>query len=133
MPHMSPEATYSQAWLLWQALGVIGVLLGIAVSGVALWRRINGKSDRLEIASQPLEVRAATEYVTRQEMMGQLQIVSGRLSKIEAQIDAIQEGRHEDLSAFREELRQDLNRVHERIDNLPAQIVALLKNTGAIK
>lgn len=39
---------------------------------------------------------------------------------------------HSRIDAVRGELAKDIARVHDRVDGIPAQIVATLKNTGAI-
>jgi hypothetical protein len=37
------------------------------------------------------------------------------------------------MGQMRGELTDGLNRVHERVDNMPLEVVTLLRNTGAIK
>lgn len=38
-----------------------------------------------------------------------------------------------DIAGLREEVRNDIQRLHDRMDRLPSQLVALLKNTGALE
>jgi hypothetical protein len=39
----------------------------------------------------------------------------------------------EGINSLRAEIRSDINKLHERVDNLPGQIIATLRNTGALK
>lgn len=63
-----------------------------------------------------------------------------RIDTAEARLAAMKRDHETDVKELRDEIsvvradtREDLRRIHERIDNLPSQIVATLRNTGAIK
>lgn len=71
---------------------------------------------------QPVQVQEAERYVTRDEWKRYQEDIAGRLRRIESEVGEI-----------RQQLVGDTTRIHERIDELPLQIVTLLKNTGALK
>lgn len=103
---MTPDSI-SQAQLLFNL-----VLLASTVgNSILIARKVLGRPEVREISPQPLEVRGAVEYATKEDLM--------QLEKVGA--------------AHRAEIRQDIQRLHERIDSLPDRMIAILRNTGAIK
>lgn len=118
----------SLAFLLWQLL----ILVGAISPTLLLWRRLTGKPEARVISPSPLEVREAVQYVTKGELYVQHAGVIERLTRIEAQVAAMQVARQADLESLRADMRNDVQRIHERIDELPDRIIAMLRNTGAI-
>lgn len=103
---MSPENA-SQAQLLFQLL-----LLAMTVGNtLVIFKKLMGKTERREIGPSPLTVQAAPDYATKAELR-QLQV---------------------NFDAVRDEMREEIVETRRRIDSLPDRIIALLRNTGAIK
>lgn len=126
---MSPEGSFSQAWLLYQL-----VLLAAALAPVLLlWRKLSGRPEVREIQPNPLEVREAPQFVHKAEFFSQLQGITDRLNRMEASIAGMQAARHAEIESLRVDFRADIQRIHQRIDDLPDRIIATLKNTGALE
>jgi hypothetical protein len=114
----------------------IGWFVGVAAASALAYReiasgvrRMSGRGESREITNDPLNVRVAAEFASRHELhQVQLEVhqISQRLVNLPEAMSAASEDR--------------LTRVHTRIDELqgqisalPSQMVALLRNTGAIK
>lgn len=79
-------------------------------------------------------------YQTKQDCQRLHTEALERLRRTEERIDASHVSREDDrkdlrkeLTEFREESGRALRDVHARIDDLPSQIITILRNTGAIK
>lgn len=103
---MTPESV-SQAQLLFNLI----LLLTTVGNSALIVRKLFGKSEPREITPQPLQISAAPVYATRSE-----------LAELAAH-----------LNHLREEMRDENAETRLRIDNLPDRIIAILRNTGAIK
>lgn len=128
MPSQAEHAL-SPAVLLWTLLGVL-LLVGNVIS---VWSWISGRTERRRIEPQPLEVAEAERFVTRRELENFQAGIIERLNRIEREIASIRDTDTEDRGELRDFMNQGLARVHERIDDLPSQLIALLRNTGVIK
>lgn len=126
--HSGFGSQISLAFLLWQLL----LLAGALSPTILLWRKLSGRPEARIISPSPLEVREAVQYVTKAESYVQHAGVIERLTRIEAQVAAMQVARATDLDQLRSDMRTDVQRLHERIDELPDRIIAMLRNTGAI-
>jgi hypothetical protein len=122
----SPSSLELGGWLVCLAAVAFG-----ANEVMKMIDRFAGK--RHEIAPQPLVVQSAMEYATKEELR-QL-----RESIAEHRRDS-DEGRrkiYDKMESIRLEVKEDIEGVHERInaisEEMPSRVVALLKNTGAIK
>ena len=92
-------------------------------------RRMSGRGEAREITNDPLNVRINGEFASRHELLElktEVHQIAQRLGNLPEAMSASSEDR--------------LARVHARIDELqgqisalPAQMVALLKNAGALK
>lgn len=103
---MTPENA-AQAQLLFQLL-----LLAMTVGNtVLIIKKLMGKSERREIGPSPLTVQAAVEYATKAELL-----------QVQAHFESV-----------RDDMRAENMETRARIDNLPDRIIAILRNTGAIK
>jgi predicted nucleic acid-binding Zn-ribbon protein len=113
----------------------IGWFVGVAAAAALAYReisagvrRMSGRGDQQEITNDPLNVRVTAEFASRHELHALQQEVHSIAQRLVNLPDA--------MSAASEDR---LTRVHSRIDELqaqmsamPNQIVALLKNTGAL-
>lgn len=80
----------------------------------------------------------AEVYMTKEQANAFLSQMRDRHEEMEARIEALSGTRESDRQTFRDDINDlrsevitDIRRVHERLDNLPAQIIANLANTGA--
>ena len=80
------------------------------------------------------------KYQTKEACEKALQDKADRIARLEDLIREIQETHSGDLQQLREEMEEmrksfssSLREVHARIDQLPAQIITILSNTGALK
>jgi hypothetical protein len=97
------------------------IIIGLAgLAGAGMIRNLFWPAAAVNVR-QPLEVREADRYVTRDEFIRYQGDIGARLVKLEGEI-----------SSLRIEIRGDAVRIHQRIDDLPSQLVAILRNTGAI-
>lgn len=85
------------------------------------------------------EPRPAQTYATKVECQTHIAQISRRLDMLEADARAYRENadtmRREvksDLAELQRKLSTDIRAVHSRVDDLPAQIIATLRNAGAI-
>ena len=119
----------------WEVVLTLGVLLSVAVNLVTLSRA--GKSQKREVTFGetlvPKEIcsnlHAAIEQ--RLERLEQNSNVGAeRASESRAAIYRKIDERHNELRSDLEAVRRELS---EQIGNMPAQVITILKNTGAIK
>jgi hypothetical protein len=107
--HAPAESIKTAAIILLSGLGAAGMIRNLFFAPSPLAVR------------QPLEVREADRYVTRDEFLRYQADIGNRLARLEGEIGEL-----------RVEMRADAVRIHQRIDDLPSQMVAILRNTGAI-
>lgn len=103
----------------WDVVLTLGVLANLCVTLVTLVR--SGRVERREIIPDPLRVRAVEDGVTRDQHDRDVAALRTNIEELRAG----QERLHTQLS-------DGLRRVHERIDRLPPEIIAILRNTGAL-
>lgn len=101
-------------------LGLTG-LLAFANQAVNLWRNLRENP------------RPSETYVRLAEYREHRQQIIAQLAADRAARDADRAENSRTVGALQTQIREDLRGVHARIDDLPSQIVALLKNTGAIR
>lgn len=119
----SVPASDVKSWIL-IAIGVLGCISLVKSTFFGSTTRISGGE---------IDVRDRPQWVTTQEFTAFQTAVEGRLEKIREDMAVMQNGRISDLTDLRGEIREDIARIHERIDDLPNQIIATLRNTGALK
>lgn len=80
----------------------------------------------------------AEVYMTKEQAGLFLSQMRDRHAEMEARIEALSGSRESNRQTFRDDINDlrsevitDIRRVHERLDNLPAQIIANLATTGA--
>lgn len=101
-------------------LGLTG-LLAFANQAVNLWRNLRENP------------RPSETYVRLAEYREHRQQIIAQIAADRAARDADRAENARTVGALQTQIREDLRGVHARIDDLPSQIVALLKNTGAIR
>jgi len=119
-------------------VAVVFISLGLAA------RTAFRRSDhRREIAPQPLEVKPAQEFVGAGQCLARHENLERRLSALEQGLLALRREMREDRAALTRQMLEEIGRVHARVNEseqrlgqnmriLPGEIVALLRNTGAI-
>lgn len=96
--------------------------LVVFLGGAAVtFRKLSGKPERREITNDPLGVRHVPDCATRPE-----------LDALERRMTSTVQDLRADLARVDEQGRDDVKRLHERLDDLPGKFMALLKNSGAI-
>jgi hypothetical protein len=117
------------------------VLAGLVLGARAAFRR--GEARR-EIEPQPLEVKPVEPFVTAGACRLAQEDTSRRLTTVEQEILALRREMREDRERLSRQMLEELGKVYDRLqegerrleDNmrtLPSEIVALLRNTGAIR
>lgn len=150
-----PQPT-GQQLLIWlgcagAVLGGIAFLIMLVNQAVELRRTLRGDKEETRIGPQPLEVRAATEFVKRHECEARHNESVNAIRGLKECFEHLAAKREEDLiraSQSREKLyskfeeaetamiaRSDAVRkeLSDKIDEMPAQMIAILKNTGALR
>ena len=102
-------------------LGVVGLAALIKNTWFPAWR-VNGEID---VTNRPAPL-------TRAEWESQRSHINSAIEDCRVQLAQLQDSRSGEISAMRVAWRDDIQRIHERIDDLPDKIIATLKNTGAI-
>ena len=111
-------------------LGCMAFLLGIAV---AIKMLLPKKKETREISPQPLVIKSASECVTDQVCKERMLAVEREIEEIKSakkEADASAKKDRKDLYDHVDKFRKELS---NKIDDMPSQIVALLKNTNVIK
>ena len=127
-----PDPNHAQA-IGWLLMG-LAALLVIARNAVGFWRDLNKPSgpERREI-QQPLDVRTVAELAKEKDCVARRDAVEQRIEVLEDR--RIQDAK--DASTSRSLLYKHIDDVRVelsgKIDAMPAQIITILKNTGAIK
>jgi len=85
-------------------------------------------ADRFKEKPPPIQT-----YVQKADFHRQHGLLSDRLEQLSNELLRVREQDQEQINAVRHEMAQALREVHGRLDVLPAQIITILKNTGAIR
>jgi phosphoribosylaminoimidazole-succinocarboxamide synthase len=115
----SPDAI-----IAWNVILTIGVLVTI-VTNVLLSIRSTRQQKR--------EVTMADALVTTDSCRMLRNTSDNRIHRLEQDMLAVQRDLKTAIDDFQEQGEERSRRIHERIDDIPNKMVALLKNTGAIK
>lgn len=107
----------------WNVVLTIGVLLSIGLTAVTLFR--TGKAQPRCIEPQPLKVELAKEFPTRPEF----ERLDHDMREIRMDFKAL----NTKLDVINHDNEKRSSRLHERIDNLPSDIIATLRNTGNLR
>jgi hypothetical protein len=122
----------------WQALLLGAALLSVASTAVTIWVALRGQ--RTQVTPQPLEVRAAQDWATRQSVDQLGERVDANHEDSLRRIAALDETRRtsvskvydftrqtlaegrkeqrEDVAALRSEIRADLRGINERLNDI---------------
>jgi hypothetical protein len=119
----SVPASDFKSWVL-IAIGVLGCISLVKSTFFGSATRISGGE---------IDVREGPQWVAKGEFAEFQASVEKRLAKMRDDMSSMQNGRVSDLADLRVEIRQDIQRIHTRIDDIPDRIIATLKNTGAIQ
>lgn len=107
-----PDST--TGWLLLQLL-----TLALLVGNVMLvWRRLSGRGESRAISPQPLEVKAAVEWVRRDEWELTMRSHRERDDRLQVQIDEARRQREGDMA-----------RIYEILDTLRGQVSGLMQSS----
>lgn len=98
-----------------QVVGTIG-------GAVFVVRKLSGKPERREVSNDRLLVREDPPTATKPELEILRHGTEQRSNELRDQMGRLEQG-----------MREDIQRIHERIDDLPSQIITILRNTGALK
>jgi hypothetical protein len=109
------QTSIEPSFLLQFAL-VVGLLVSIAANVVMIRR--SGQTQSRQIGPQPFEIKAATEYATKEE-----------LHRLEEHFDSFRAELFSTLKEREIERSKNLARLHERMDEMPSRIIGLLKET----
>jgi hypothetical protein len=115
------------------------IFLALASPAAAWLGLYYGRRRSVAISPQPIQVQGVERFVTK-ELCDQLHVSTAReVADIKARVTALENGQRQmvddlgdQINLVRSEVSDGLRRVHERVDGMPAQIVVLLRNTGAI-
>lgn len=106
-------------------LASLAALVVIVRNAMGLWRDLVTPTGAQAMTHATTHFQPRGDYVTRAEF-------DSKISSIRDDIDSLKTYIHETDTVANERSEERISKVHERIDALPAQIVAMLKNTGAI-
>ncbi len=121
---------------------ILGVVFGgLFLAARAAFRRAEA---RRQIEPQPLEVKPVEAYVTVDACRLVQEEVGRRMATVEQEILALRREMREDREQLSRQMLEEMGKVYGRLkegecrleDNmrtLPGEIVALLRNTGAIR
>lgn len=119
---------------------ILVTVLAVATP-VAAWLGLYfGRRQSVEVRPQPLQVQGVERFVSR-DLCEQMHHTSAKdIADLKVRVAALESGQREmvrelgeQISEVRSEVTDGLRRVHDRVDGMPAQIVVLLRNTGAIQ
>lgn len=120
---MTPTAS-PDAFVAWNVILTIAVIVSV-VSNIMQSIR----STRM----QRREVTVVDGVVTTESCKMLRNTSDNRIHRLEQDMLTLQRDLKQAIEEWQEQSDERSTRLHDRIDNLPSQIVALLKNTGAIK
>lgn len=116
---------------VWNFLLIIGFFLSAGASMTAI---LTSRK------TQKREVSFADDFVRKSEWDVLRDADRMRTAKLESDHLASRQALSEEISAMsdrieklRDEFRADVRRLHDRIDGLPGEVIATLRNTGALK
>lgn len=119
-----PTAWQSVAWFAFAAVSVVGML--------HLCRQFYLSFKEQPPADQKYQTKEASEKAQADN--------AERIKELESLIELVRAEHSNDLRQLREEMEEmrrsfnaSMREVHARIDQLPAQIITILSNTGALK
>jgi hypothetical protein len=123
--------------IMWAAATILS-LAAVGLSTFFALRKLLGieGADKHEIGPQPLVVKPAEAFIPRSECLQMHAHQDHRVSKVEGDLREIREQLAEILAndeARSIRIHDRLERMQEQITNLPSVLVALLRNTGALK
>ena len=135
-----------EAWLGLIALFVFIGLAFILTVGAQIHTAIKsfrGEAEARVIGPQPFEVKSAVEYATKGEVQvvaAEVQAVDADLKNLRKEITENGEKRRQSIEAKVETLAKENHKhtenvrkeLSDKIDAMPSQVIATLKNTGAI-
>jgi hypothetical protein len=116
------------------------IVLAIA-SPIAAWVGLYyGRRRSVAVTPDPLRVQPVERWVTR-DLCEQMHGATAKdIADVKARVTALENGQREMVEAIdrrmgemRTEITAGLRGVHERVDNMPLEVVTLLRNTGAIR
>ena len=108
-------------------------LAGLSAAGVIWGFARRGKSEPREITPQPLEVRASEKFVTSKECAITHEGYERRFRQLEEQQIQLRADMRADVGELHEKIRIMGAELGAKMDSQPDRLVALLKNTGAIR
>jgi hypothetical protein len=106
-------------------LASLAALVVIVRNAMGLWRDLVTPTGAQAMTHATTHFQPRGDYVTRDEFDSKLNSVRGDIARLTTYL-------HEMDAESNKRSEERISKVHERIDDLPAQIVAMLKNTGAI-
>lgn len=113
---MTPDANTIGLWLL-----SMGVVVSIALNVLQLVQRVRGDASRVSVGPQPLVVSPDDPPITRSIYEAHGRQTEAQIAELRGRLD-----RHESKSD------EALRRIHERIDELPSRIIALLADSRGV-
>lgn len=118
-----PDPTHF-ASLGW-TLASLAALVVIARNAIGLWRDLVKPTGAEAMTHAATHFQPRGDYVTRAEF-------DSKINSIRDDIARLTDYLHESDAAANLRSEERISKVHERIDDLPAQLIAVLRNTGAI-
>lgn len=118
---------------------ILVTVLAVATPAAAWLGLYYGRRQSMEIRPQPLQVQGVERFVSRDLCEQMHQSSAKDIADLKVRVAALESGQREmvreigeQIAEVRSEVSDGLRRVHDRVDGMPAQIVVLLRNTGAI-
>jgi len=118
----------NQGEFIVMGIGVL-ILLGNAFTA---WAVITGKAQRRDLGPQPFEVTMQDKPLTKsghEAICGPLHV---RVGALENRTDRIERKMEEDKNEMLKAGEVRAKDLHRRIDGIPAQVIALLKDTKGL-
>jgi gas vesicle protein len=126
-----------QAMATYQMLVAGNMLVGIGASVAAIWSALTASRAGREV--QRREISIAQQYQTREQAEAVQAAVDRRMGTTESELHGLRSEIRENRDEASRSSEDRITRVHSRLDTLehriadmPAQIVALLRNTKSI-
>lgn len=108
------------------------LLLALATPTAAWVGLLLGRRSVIRVEPQPLEVRPSRDVIERATYERDQQLIQERVAALEAGQRTMLAEINGRLELMRSESNQAIRRVHERMDRMPHELIALLRNTGVI-
>lgn len=122
----SPSPQALKEWL-----EVLAYLCGIVAAVAIAWNQLTGRSSKTELGSQPIEVRAAAELVSKREHQSQMEKIEkelGRHAARRSEIYDVQAAQGGDIKA----LKESVAGTKETVGKLDAKLDANTSLTAKI-